>query len=234
MIETDRPFMSIVTRACMRPDMLSTNIQSVLSQSCQDIEQIFIVDHTRQGIQVADKALHEYRDQVQGHYVYILDDDCILLNPDFVQSVKGIAEKEWDQDAPSCIRGPCSPPDIVMVKSRRPPGPPSMSSIVPTLAAWGDRRLYHGACNCLCYVMKAPLWREHIEHFGVKPWGGDWWFLKQVLATDPIIYWLDEIVADCRQLGRGRIFETNKSDWFAPIAKEYGLEKITKDIWRLT
>lgn len=201
--------------------MLSTNIESVLSQSCQDIEQIFLVDHTRQGIQVADRALHEHQDQVQGRYVYVLDDDCILTNDLFVESVRDVVDQDDDID-------------VVMVKSRRPPGPPSMQPIVPTSKAWDSQTLYHGACNCLCYVIRRELWIAHIKQFGVKPWGGDFWFLESMLKTNPTMYWLDEIVADCRQLGRGRIFETNKTDWFAPVAKEYGLEEITSDVWRLS
>lgn len=218
----DRPFLSIITRTCQRPKMLSENIASVKAQTCHDVEQLFLVDHTRKGIQAADRALHEHGGQVRGRYVYILDDDGILIHDAFVEMVKGVVE----DNSPS--------PSVVMVKSRRPPGPPSMQPIVPTPQAWNSRNLYHGACNCLCYVMEATLWRTHIKQFGVKPWGGDWWTLASVLATNPTMYWLDEIVADCRQLGRGKLFETDKADWFAPVAREHNLERITNDIWRMS
>ena len=154
---------------------------------------------TRKGIQAADQALNENKHRVTGRYVYILDDDCILTDPEFIASVRDVAEAEA--------------PGVIMVKSKRPPGPPSRRPLVPLKEVWRGK-LRHGSTNCLCYVIRADLWKEHIHMFGAKPWGGDWWFLEAVLETRPTVYWLDQIVADCRQLGRGRIFEQVKPGWF--------------------
>jgi hypothetical protein len=214
-------FLTIVTRCCQRPLALRRNIESVITQSCHDVEQIFIVDHKRKGIHLADRMLGMSKDRVEGEYVYILDDDCYLINDNFISTVNDIAF--------------FSDPDIIMVKSRRPPGPPSRQAIVPIPSVWGGK-LRHGSCNCLCYVMRAELWKEHIIHFGDKPWGGDWWMLEKALATDPDIYWHDEIMADAVQLGRGRRFETKAHDWFAPIAEDYYLTNLGeegKEDWRL-
>lgn len=211
-------FLTIVTRACRRPKMLSENIASVKMQSCHDLEQIFIVDRARAGIQAADRSLSLNKDRVQGEYVYILDDDCMLIHVDFVQMVRDVVDEHA--------------PDVVMVKSRRPPGPPSRRPLVPLEGVWG-RRLRHGSCNCLCYVVRAELWKEYIEWFGVKRWGGDWWFLERVLKTQPSMYWLDEIVADARQLGRGRKFEGAETGWFDELAADCGLEHLGNDDWRL-
>lgn len=211
-------FLTFVTRACQRPKMLTENIASVKAQTCHDWEQIFIPDRERKSIQVADRALHENRHRVDGDYVYILDDDGMLLEPKFVESVKVAVQRTGA--------------DIVMVKSRRPPGPPSMQDVVPVPGAWGGN-LYHGACNCLCYVMRAGLWKEHIVNFGVKPWGGDWWFLSAVLATNPTLYWLDMIVADARQLGRGILFEPVQAGWFEQVMQEQGVTNRGGDDWRL-
>ena len=202
-----KPFLTIVTRCCQRPKMLAENIQSVRAQTCHDVEQIFIPDRTRQGIQKADRALGENADRVNGEYVYILDDDCMLIDPQFVESVVGIVREHH--------------PDIVMVKSRRPPGPPSRQALVPTV--W-EQPLRHGACNCLCYVMRAELWKRYIEWFGKKPWGGDWWFLERVLKENPKIVWLDRIVADARQLGRGKMFEEVEDGWFEKVMEECEVE----------
>lgn len=211
-------FLTIVTRCCQRPKMLGENIQSVINQSCHDVEQIFIVDHSRQGIQKADRALALNKGRVDGEWVYIMDDDCQLLDNHFIETAKDIGQE--------------SQLDIIMVKSRRPPGPPSRQSIVPTPNVWGGV-LRHGSCNCLCYVMRNHLWKKHIHHFGRKPWGGDWWFLSAVLDTSPRMYWIDRIVADARQLGRGKKFETESKDWFLPIAEQYNLEEVEKGDWRL-
>jgi hypothetical protein len=81
--------------------------------------------------------------------------------------------------------------------------------------------------------MQADLWKDHIERFGDKRWGGDWWFLKAVLETEPSIYWYDQIVADARQLGRGRKFETDRTDWFLPVMEQYEAENLGDGDWRL-
>lgn len=219
-----QPFLTIVTRACQRPKMLSENIQSVLDQSCHDLEHLFLVDHTRRGIQAADRALNDQKGHVSGRYVYVLDDDCILLDPDFVQLVKEAVE-----DVPHGI------PRLIMVKSRRPPGPPSNETIFPTKSVWAGRPV-HGTTNALCYVTEASLWKRHIRQFGTHAWGGDWWTLQAILRTDPVVIWLDRIVAESRQLGRGQptSFETSKGDWFGPVARKFNLEQVKGDVWRLS
>ena len=212
-------FLTIVTRACQRPQMLSENIASVKSQTCHDLEHIFIVDHTRLGIHVADRALALNMDRVEGEWVYILDDDCILINDNFVELVKDVVATENH--------------DIIMVKSRRPPGPPSRQSIVPTPQVWGGK-MRHGSTNCLCYVMRASLWKVVVEVFGAKPWGGDWHMLEAALHREPTIYWLDEIVADARQLGRGKKFETSSRTWWSKVTDIHpDIENLGNEDWRL-
>jgi glycosyltransferase involved in cell wall biosynthesis len=207
----------------MRPKMLSENIDSVLSQTCQDIEQLFLVDHKRSGIQAADKSLYKYREHVLGDFVYILDDDCWLINPSFVGGIKAAAEM-------GTVRY-----GLFMVESRRPPGPPSNETIFPTRRVWNSQQPVHGTTNCLCYVANSTLWKSHIHNFGTKPWGGDWWFLEAMLHASPETLWIPGIVSESRQLGRGRpdSFETSKDDWFQPVAEEYNLEHVKGDVWRL-
>lgn len=197
--------------------MLAENIASVKAQTCHSIEQVFIPDRNRRSIQVADRALGKNVHRVDGEYVYILDDDCMLVDDGFVEAVRGVVREER--------------PGIVMVKARRPPGPPSRQALVPTI--W-KAKLRHGSTNCLCYVIEANIWKRHIAAFGKKPWGGDWWFLDEVLQEEePKMYWLDMIVADARQLGRGRIFEHCAPGWFERVVKREGLEKLGRDDWRL-
>ena len=209
-------FLTIVTRCCQRPQKLSEGIASIKAQTCHDLEQIYIPDRARRGIHVADRALAKSAGRVDGEFVYILDDDCMLIDREFVEKVRDTVG-EYD-------------PDIVMVKSRRPPGPPNGRSLVPVV--W-EKPLYHGACNCLCYVMRAELWKRHIEAYGWHKWGGDWWFLEQALAEKPRMYWLDRIVADARQLGRGKIFEGVREGWFERVMEECGGEDLGNDDWRL-
>lgn len=216
-----RPFLSIVTRACKRPQMLEENIQSVKRQSCQDIEQIFIVDRKKAGIQAADRALAEHKDRMCGAYSFILDDDCWLINDYFVQELKDFIR----------CRGLLP---VIMFKSKRPPGPPSRQTVFPTKEVWERRTPVHGTTNCLCYVIKTEIWKQWIEYFGIKPWGGDWHFLEQVINQGHALSWLDTFSGESRQLGRGQLFEKNvQKRWFEKVAKQEGLVNYGGDDWRL-
>lgn len=213
-------FLSIITRCCHRPNFLTDNIRSVKAQTCQDIEQVFIVDRERNGIQAADRALAENKDRMHGEYSFILDDDCWLINDDFVQELKVFVCQEKN-------------PAVVMFKSKRPPGPPSTQTVFPTKEVWESRVPLHGTTNCLCYAIRTPVWKMWIEYFGVKPWGGDWHFLEQVIKDGNRLTWLDTFSGESRQLGRGKLFESVSKGWFERVAKEESLVNLGRDDWRL-
>jgi len=212
-------FLTVVTRTCQRPVQLSENIQSVKAQTDHDLEQIFIVDREKKGIQEADKSFPKHLGRVHGDFVFILDDDCWLINNQFVEHLKAFKEQEPKAH-------------VIMFKSVRPKGPPSNETIFPAHHVWGKTPL-HGTTNCLCYTIANDIWKRNIEGFGVKPWGGDWWFLDRVLHEGHKIFWLDELMAESRQLGRGKIFETVGPGWFERVAKSEGLINLGNDDWRL-
>lgn len=212
-------FLSIITRCCQRPRFLVDNIRSVKSQTCKDIEQVFVVDREKKGIQAADRALSENKHRMVGEYSFILDDDCWLIDKTFVEKLNAFIDKRVN-------------PDIVMFKSRRPPGPPSGQRIFPTVEVWESRQPKHGTTNCLCYAVRTPIWKESIEYFGVKPWGGDWWFLSRLIDLGYNLSWLDVMGAESRQLGRGKLFEKAGKNWFEEIAIEEELTNLGNDDWR--
>jgi len=213
-------FLTIVTRTCQRPQFLKENIHSVKSQTVQELEQIFIVDRQKKGIQQADKSFVENRHRIDGEYVMILDDDCWLIDDRFVEKTLAyVHDNEY--------------PVLLLFRSKRPAGPPSAETVFPTRAVWGKTPL-HQTTNCLCYMVKAPVWKDKIEHFGIKPWGGDWWFLESVLSAGHKPNWLDTgPMAESRQLGRGKLFEQAAPGWFEKVATQEGLADLGKDDWRL-
>ena len=75
------PFLSIVTRCFKRPSLLERNKESVYNQLDQDWEHIFIVDDIGMGMEAANKALALNKHLISGEYVFILDDDDILVLP---------------------------------------------------------------------------------------------------------------------------------------------------------
>ena len=211
--------MTIVTRCCMRPAYLAANIQSLKRQTRRGFEQIFIVDKRRTGIKLANESLYRNKNRIDGQYVYILDDDCEVINDQFIE----LFEKFIDKN---------SEPDIVMVKSLRPRGHPSPQRIFPHYRIWGKRPEFE-TTNGLCYVVKARLWKNHISEFG-RASSGDWWFLSSMLGIEPRLSWMNELIAESKQLGRGelRSFEKCGTDWFSSVAKSEGLTEVTPGDWR--
>ena len=214
------PFLSIITRTCNREKFLQENILSVKDQSDKRLEQIFVVDRSRRGIQAADRALAENKHRMIGNFSYICDDDCWLIDSQFVERLKDFAEQNPQAD-------------LIMFRSKRPKGPPSNQTVFPTKEVWG-KTPKHQTTNCLCYAIRTPIWKQHIHHFGTHPWGGDWHFLEAVLGAGHKPFWMEGLpVAESRQLGRGKLFEPTKPGWFERVAKEQGLVNLAKDDWRL-
>ena len=87
-----KPFLSIVTRCCRRPVQLTRCIESVVNQTCHDIEQVFLVDkigrHRENPILWANKQLERYADRVDGEYVYVLDDDGQLADNNVIYEIR--------------------------------------------------------------------------------------------------------------------------------------------------
>lgn len=197
--------------------MLKKGILSVMEQTDQDIEHIFLVDREKVGIWEANQVMDRFKDQADGQYVYILDDDCRLIEPAFVATLRDFCEKN-------------DFPDVIMVRSvRRQLAPP----LLPKPHVWGDHEaLRISTTNSLCYVAKNALWKEHIYRYGQKA-AGDWFFLKSMRDSGASFGWLDLCVAETMQLGRGVRFEDVEGDWFGPVAQEFGIEEVARDDWRL-
>jgi hypothetical protein len=161
--------------------MLTKCIRSVVGQTDHDIEHVFLVDYAKRGRWEADKALNAFKNRVTGRYVYILDDDCRLIEPAFVATVRDFCEKN-------------DFPDVVMVRSVRRQLAPNL---LPNPDVWGDpKKLRLATTNCLCYVIENQVWKEHIWAFGSVHAAGDWVFLGEVRNAGASFGWLDLCVAE--------------------------------------
>ena len=208
-------FISFVTRCCNRSILLQNNIDSVTMQTSLDWEQVFLLDREQQGLLWANAQLHQKRHTVKGEWVYILDDDCKLIDSEFVSEL----QKMDLSDA-----------NVVMVKSRR-------SQLRPNIlpGTWGDKVAALGdkpspsSLNCLCYVVRRHLWIKHIHAFSGSHSGA--WTFPAAFWPDAKIAWLDRIVAETIQLGRGKKFETVKSGWWDRIVQRNALQP-DGAVWR--
>ena len=103
------PFLTIFTRCCRRPESLERNIESVLRQTSDNWEQLFVVDptgqHDEDPVLWANKQFERYQQFVTGHYIYPLDDDGLLVDPRFIEMAYERTAATWF-------------PDVLLVKMR--------------------------------------------------------------------------------------------------------------------
>lgn len=221
------PFLTIVTRTCRRPVMLSACIESVLAQTCHDLEQIFIVDqigkHPEGNILWANRQFAANKHRIDGQYVFMLDDDGVLIQPDFVATVKALATDEGY-------------PDVVLVKSlslnhkgKKVQFP--LSHVWDIAWELGERPAKwagHGYNE----VVKANVWKACIEAYDVAR-GGDWHFMTRLIATGATFARCDVLSAQSTMRGRGNVFEDCGRDWWQAIVAEYRIVNLGDNDWRL-
>ena len=169
--------LSIITRCYGRPIGLRRNKLSVRKQTRYDYERVLLVDKTGIGINAADARMAaEAPALINGDYVYILDDDDLLIDNQFVDHIHAIAQAH--------------DPDIIMVRSDN-----GRLGILPSAAVW-EKKPQPGRVSVLNYVVKAEIWKRHAPAFATHPTdAGDAMFIVELFRHDYSVYWLDLVVA---------------------------------------
>lgn len=211
-----QPFVTFLTRACCRPIMLHKCIDSVLAQTVKDWEQIFIIDTEKRGLVWANNSMAHNKHRVDGQWVFHLDDDCRLIAPAFIARLK----KHLEQHPQS---------EVVMVKTRRPQLAPT---ILPRDGIWGHKNRLKMRANSMCHVVRADVWKECIHALGGGG-GGSGRFIAAFLNVGVELSWLDLIASETQQLGRGRVFENCKANWWEQTVKRFKIEEVKPQDWRL-
>jgi hypothetical protein len=214
------PFLTFVTRCCQRPIQLQKNIESVQSQSSNDWEQLFLVDsENHRDILWANQQLDRYKQYTGGEWVFILDDDCVLIDDEFVATVK---EATSDTSFKA---------ELVMVRSVRPQLSPHILPVDSLFGMhWSHWDNIGNRTNCLTYVVKRDLWCATIPEF--KGHSGARTFIEAIIRENPHTVWIDRIMSSTQQLGRAKHFEDCQPGWFKNIVDQYGLEKIVQGVWK--
>jgi len=170
-------FLSIVTRCSPdRAELLLRNTRSVREQTDQGFEQIFIEGAAN--LYDANLSLAAAGDVLAGRYVYILDDDDYLCDPDFVAEAKGVAAEE--------------DPDVIMVRMRRLHY--FEGEILPDEENWRGPPVL-GKVGSPCFLVKREIWQEHIAEFG-RPICGDFYFIRKLWESGYSFHWLDRVVTE--------------------------------------
>ena len=175
-------FLSVVTRCYKRPTMLARNIASLEAQTAPDYEQLFIVDDDGQGIGWANCQFYEHRDEPQGDYILMLDDDDMLARNDAVMLLRAAA---------------ASGPELIMHGFRYVEG-----IILPTEGVRENKWPTITQVGTSCFTTRRDIWYDNIEHFGI-PTAGDYNFLYKTWPSLDSIEWLDEIIGEVQRVSHG-------------------------------
>jgi len=225
-----RPFLTIFTRACKRPKMLSGLICQIMKQSDWDIEQIFCVDksgnHPEGNVLWANNQIPKNKHRIDGEYVFFQDDDGTLIFPYFVEELKAIVRTE-QYPAVVLVRSMCATKEI------------GTMHFLPLPDVWNvewekgerpDRWAGHG----YNYVVRADYWETHIGAYTGKTHGGDCHFGTALINDREVhIVRLDRVISVTLQRGKGQKFEDCGPGWWERIAKEFGIENLGNEDWRL-
>lgn len=224
------PFLTIFTRCCRRPAMLSQLIEWVMKQSDWDLEQIFVVDrsgqHRGDNVLWANNQIPKYKHRVDGDYVYFQDDDKALIFPYFVQELKAKAAEYGN-------------PEVILVRSMCATKEVGSMHFLPLRDVWeadweNGGRPGRWAGHALDYVVRNDYWKRHIDAYTGKQRGGDWHFGTALISDKKAkIVRLDRVVSVTLQRGKGQKFEQCAANWFERVAKKYRIEHLGDDDWRL-
>ena len=169
------PFLSIVTRCSPgREELLERNKRSVAAQTDPDLEQVFI--EGADGLLDANISLAAAGPVLKGRYVYILDDDDYLCDPNFVAEAKKAAKDD---------------PDVIVVRMRR---LHFGGEVLPDGANWRGPPVL-GKIGSPCFLARREVWQEHITSFG-KALCGDFYFIRKLWDIGCSFYWLDRVAAE--------------------------------------
>lgn len=169
-----------------RPNMLKTCIESVQAQTDNDYEHIFIrTDRTKKGYGKwnANRSFAIVK-VIPAKYAMVLDDDDMLIKPNFVKLFKRVIEQHRD-------------PEIVFFK-----GIVHSLGVLPRPGYWKRPPVY-GQIASFCDAVRTDVWLKHIPVFGKRELGGDFCFISACYQNTKRHIWWDTVVART-QKGPGR------------------------------
>lgn len=175
------PFLEILTRTYRRPKMLLLNQQSLWRQTDQDFTQTLLNDDVGRGVAWANKNLGEVAPLLVGDYVFVLDDDDMLIRDTFIEELKQIVEAH--------------DPDVIFVRMDHGPRgilPDKMWGIAPK----------HSDIGSSGFVVKRQVWQRFSSKWNAT-YAGDYEFISAVFVGNPKVYWHDVIASKVQRISVG-------------------------------
>jgi len=147
------PFLHIVTRTCKRPGLLMLNQKSLAMQNGKDFVQQIIEDKTGKGVPAANAKLRGIK--ARGRYVWVFDDDNVIMVGDFIYELGLIVARE--------------DPEVIVVCCNHP-----SNQILPSV--WPP---VEGKIDAINVVVRADVWEEKRQFWG-DHYAGDWDFINSL------------------------------------------------------
>ena len=176
------PFLTVVTRCYQKPTMLQHNMATVDAQTCDDWEQLLIVDEVGHGLAWANAQFAKHAKQAGGDYVLMLDDDDAFADDEAIAILKDAAQDR---------------PELIVFR-----GDHCEEGILPTDEVWKKRRPKLGQISGQDFVTRADVWKKHIGSFA-QPIQGDYAFLAAMWPELSEITWIDRVLVKQQRISRG-------------------------------
>lgn len=175
-----QPLLSIVTRhISSRAAMFERLALSIVAQDCKHWEHIVIYNEPL-GLEDANQSFERDKSRVNGKYVFMVDDDNYIVNPNFVAQLWKHAENN---------------PAVIMVRAQW------FDSLVPLDVYWDELiaggKPHLGHIDTANFVVRRDIWLKYIKAFGA-PVAGDYAFISAIYEGEPdldVVYWDTVIVA---------------------------------------
>lgn len=173
-------FLTFYTPTYRRPHLLAECIASVQAQSDPDWQHLVIRDEVGIGIEGVFAAVPEHTPEIEGDYVYMLQDDDLLVDRDFIRDLKRFV---WEHNSPP----------VVIVRNQKHGLQPRRWQAPPQL----------GSIDLGSYVIRADVFCENAHRFG-RRYEGDFDFIRALWDLRYPFAWWDRLVAEAQQVGMGR------------------------------
>jgi glycosyltransferase involved in cell wall biosynthesis len=182
---SDKLFLSIITRTCRRPKALARCRRSLADQNVQDFEHIVIEDKVGRGVAWANGMLAE-RDwsSLNGRYVYILDDDNVMLKR-AIEAMQNGATGDYRHDLM-----------IVRINRLR-----SDQSTFPEDEYWQKKPQYRHI-DIGCVVLRKDLFVRAVKSFTHR-YEGDYDFITEAYFTAKSVNWVDYKIMKLQRISAG-------------------------------
>jgi len=159
-----------------RPGMLKICIDSVRAQTDDDYIHILHRDDKTEfgyGRPRADQSFARIS-SIDARYVMILDDDDMLIDPNFVKIFGEIVNKDNLE--------------IIFFK-----GCVKAKGTFPQVQFWQKAPCRRHIAS-FCFAVRLDIWKKYIHEFGIER-AGDWKFISVCYENTRNHFWLDRVIA---------------------------------------